>query len=231
MSYSWLTIPHVTQHDECDVTELEKRRKQYAGRAEAAETRLTVTAIIIKLLASALKLFPDFNASIDAETQRSIFKKYIHIGVAVDTPRGLLVPVIRDVDQKNIIEIAVELQEVAGRARDGKLNLDEMQGGTFTVTNLGGIGGTSFTPIVNWPEVAILGVSRSVVKPVSRWFVRASDHSTVVAVLRSPAHRRSQCSPLPALGLREPARSFPLDPGRVAPKTSTHYLCPCHCFL
>ena len=168
MSYSWLTIPHVTQHDECDVTELEKRRKQYAGMAEAAETRLTVTAIIIKLLASALKLFPDFNASIDAETQRIIFKKYIHIGVAVDTPRGLLVPVIRDVDQKNIIEIAVELQEVAGRARDGKLSLDEMQGGTFTVTNLGGIGGTSFTPIVNWPEVAILGVSRSVVKPVFR---------------------------------------------------------------
>ena len=168
MSYSWLTIPHVTQHYECDVTELEKRRKQYAGRAEAAETRLTVTAIIIKLLASALKLFPDFNASIDAETQRIIFKKYIHIGVAVDTPRGLLVPVIRDVDQKNIIEIAVELQEVAGRARDGKLSLDEMQGGTFTVTNLGGIGGTSFTPIVNWPEVAILGVSRSVVKPVFR---------------------------------------------------------------
>ena len=168
MSYSWLTIPHVTQHYECDVTELEKRRKQYAGRAEAAETRLTVTAIIIKLLASALKLFPDFNASIDAETQRIIFKKYIHIGVAVDTPRGLLVPVIRDVDQKNIIEIAVEFQEVAGRARDGKLSLDEMQGGTFTVTNLGGIGGTSFTPIVNWPEVAILGVSRSVVKPVFR---------------------------------------------------------------
>ena len=102
------------------------------------------------------------------EAQRIIFKKYIHIGVAVETPRGLLVPVIRDVDQKNIIEIAVALNEVAGRARDGKLGLDEMQGGTFTVTNLGGIGGTSFTPIVNWPEVAILGVSRSVVKPVFR---------------------------------------------------------------
>ena len=168
MAHNWLTIPHVTQHDECDVTELEKRRKQYAPRAEAAGTRLTVTAVIIKLLASALKLFPDFNASIDAEAQRIIFKKYIHIGVAVDTPRGLLVPVIPDVDQKNIIEIAVALNEVAGRARDGKLGLDEMQGGTFTVTNLGGIGGTSFTPIVNWPEVAILGVSRSVVKPVFR---------------------------------------------------------------
>ncbi len=168
MAHNWLTVPHVTQHDECDVTELEKRRKQYAARAEAAGTKLTVTAIIIKLLASALKLFPDFNASIDAEGQRIIYKKYIHIGVAVDTPRGLLVPVIRDVDQKNIIQIAVELQEVAGRARDGKLTLDEMQGGTFTVTNLGGIGGTSFTPIVNWPEVAILGVSRSAVKAVFR---------------------------------------------------------------
>ena len=168
MAHNWLTIPHVTQHDECDVTELEKRRKQYTARAEAAGTKLTVTAIIIKLLASALKLFPDFNASIDAEAQRIIFKKYIHIGVAVETPRGLLVPVIRDVDQKNIIEIAVELQEIAGRARDRKLSLDEMQGGTFTVTNLGGIGGTAFTPIVNWPEVAILGVSRSVVKPVFR---------------------------------------------------------------
>ena len=168
MAHNWLTIPHVTQHDECDVTELEKRRKQYTARAEAAGTRLTVTAIIIKLLASALKLFPDFNASIDVEAQRIIFKKTIHIGVAVETPRGLLVPVIRDVDQKNIIQIALELQEVAGRARDGKLSLEEMQGGTFTVTNLGGIGGTSFTPIVNWPEVAILGVSRSVVKPVFR---------------------------------------------------------------
>ena len=168
MAHNWLTIPHVTQHDECDVTELEKRREQYGARAEAAGTRLTVTAIIIKLLASALKLFPDFNASIDAQGQRIIYKKYIHIGVAVDTPRGLLVPVVRNVDQKNIIQIAVELQEVAGRARDGKLTLDEMQGGTFTVTNLGGIGGTSFTPIVNWPEVAILGVSRSAAKPVFR---------------------------------------------------------------
>ncbi len=168
MARNWLTIPHVTQHDECDVTELEKRRKQYAARAEAAGTRLTVTAIIIKLLASALKLFPDFNASLDAQGQKIIYKKYLHIGVAVDTPRGLLVPVIRDVDQKNIIQIAVELQEVAGRARDGRLTLDEMQGGTFTVTNLGGIGGTLFTPIVNWPEVAILGVSRSACKPVFR---------------------------------------------------------------
>ena len=168
MAHNWLTIPHVTQHDECDVTELEKRREQYGARAEAAGARLTVTAIIIKLLVAALKLFPDFNASIDAQGQRIIYKKYIHIGVAVDTPRGLLVPVVRNVDQKNIIQIAVELQEVAGRARDGKLTLDEMQGGTFTVTNLGGIGGTSFTPIVNWPEVAILGVSRSAAKPVFR---------------------------------------------------------------
>ncbi len=168
MAHNWLAIPHVTQHDECDITELEKRRKQYAPRAEAVGTRLTVTAIVIKLLASALKLFPDFNASIDVPARRVIFKNYIHIGVAVDTPRGLLVPVVRDVDQKNIVEIAVELKEVAERAREGKLAPDEMQGGTFTVTNLGGIGGTSFTPIVNWPEVAILGVSRSVVKPVFR---------------------------------------------------------------
>lgn len=166
MARSWLTVPHVTQHDECDVSALEAARKQFASRVEAAGGKLTVTAIVIKFVASALKVFPQLNASIDAASEEVIFKKYIHIGVAVDTPRGLLVPVVRNVDQKNVTQIAVELAELAEKARTGKLTLDEMQGGTFTVTNLGGIGGTSFTPIVNWPEVAILGMSRSTIKPV-----------------------------------------------------------------
>ncbi len=168
MTRSWLSIPHVTQHDECDITELEKRRQQYSARVEKAGARLTVTAIAVRLLASALKMFPEFNASIDTQGQRVILKKYIHIGVAVDTSRGLLVPVIRNVDQKNIVQIAVELAELAELAREGRLSLDQMQGGTFTVTNLGGIGGTSFAPIVNWPEVAILGIARAGERPVYR---------------------------------------------------------------
>jgi pyruvate dehydrogenase E2 component (dihydrolipoamide acetyltransferase) len=168
MTRSWTTIPHVTQHDECDIAGLEKLRKQYARKVEAAGGKLTVTAIALKFVAAALKVFPQVNASIDTVQEEVILKKYIHIGVAVDTPRGLLVPVVRDVDQKNIIQLSVELKELAEKARNGKLSLDEMQGGTFTITNLGGIGGTSFTPIVNWPEVAILGMSRAKVRPIYR---------------------------------------------------------------
>ncbi len=168
MSRSWLTVPHVTHHDRSDVTELEDKRRRYGAKAEAEGGKLTLTAIVIKLLASALKVFPKFNASLDLANQSIIYKEYIHIGVAVDTPRGLLVPVIRDVDQKNILQLAVELKEIAQKARDAKLSLEEMQGGTFTVTNLGGIGGSSFTPIVNWPEVAILGLSRSRSEPEYR---------------------------------------------------------------
>jgi pyruvate dehydrogenase E2 component (dihydrolipoamide acetyltransferase) len=165
MSQAW-SIPHVTNNDKADITALDQLRKAYTKRAEAAGGKLTMTAIALKIVASALKQFPQFAASIDVANEQIVYKSYAHIGVAVDTERGLLVPVIRDVDKKNIIEISVELQEVAQKARDRKLKMEEMEGGVFTITNLGGIGGTSFTPIINAPEVAILGMMRSSIEPV-----------------------------------------------------------------
>lgn len=166
MTEAWTNAPQVTQHELADITQLEAVRKQYAHRAEKAGGKLTVTAILVKIVASAIKVFPQFAASLDMRRNEIVYKKYAHIGVAVDTDRGLLVPVIRNVDQKNIIEISVELAQLAEKARTKKLTLDEMDGGVFTITNLGGIGGTYFSPIVNYPEVAILGVSRSRTEPV-----------------------------------------------------------------
>jgi len=166
MARSWATIPHVTQFDKADITELEKLRKQYGKQAEASGAKLTVTAIILKVVTGALKKFPQFNASLDLANNELVLKNYYHVGVAVDTERGLLVPVVRDVDRKNIIELAVELNQIAEKARAKKTSLDELQGGCFTITNLGGIGGTAFTPIVNAPEVAILGLSRGGYEPV-----------------------------------------------------------------
>ena len=166
MARTWASVPQVTQYDRADITELEELRKQYAPRAVAAGGRLTVTAIALKVAAAALQQFPQFNASVDMSTYEVIFKSYYHVGVAVDTDRGLLVPVIRDVDRKNIMALSVELNELAERARNRKTSLEEMQGGTFTVTNLGGIGGTGFSPILNAPQVAILGMARSRVEPV-----------------------------------------------------------------
>ncbi len=168
MAYAWSTVPQVTQFDRADVTDIEALRKQYAKRAEAASGKLTMTAILVKIIAAALKKFPQFNASIDMANNEIIYKRYIHIGVAVDTDRGLLVPVIRDCDTKSVMQIAAELGELAERARTKKTTLDEMQGGTFTISNLGGIGGTAFTPIVYSPQVAILGVSRGQTEPVWR---------------------------------------------------------------
>jgi len=168
VSRSWRMIPHVTQYDKADITELEQARKRHGRKVEAAGGKLTVTAIMVKVVASALKVFPNFNASIDLLNEEIIYKQYCHIGVAVDTERGLLVPVIRDVDQKNIMDLSVELSEIAERARDAKLTLEEMQGGSFTISNLGGIGGTYFSPIINTPEVAILGISRGKLEPVYR---------------------------------------------------------------
>jgi pyruvate dehydrogenase E2 component (dihydrolipoamide acetyltransferase) len=165
LAESWNTIPHVTQHDRADITELEQLRARFAPKAEQAGGKMTVTAIALKVCAAALKVFPQFNASIDMEKEEIIYKQYIHIGVAADTDRGLLVPVIRDVDKKNIVELAVELSQLSQKARDKKITLADMEGGTFTITNLGGIGGTAFTPIVNHPEVAILGLSRSRMEP------------------------------------------------------------------
>jgi pyruvate dehydrogenase E2 component (dihydrolipoamide acetyltransferase) len=166
LSVAWATIPHVTQCDLADITALEELRKKYAKQAEAAGGNLTVAAIAVKVVAAALKKFPQFNSSIDMSSDEIVLKKFVNIGVAVDTDRGLLVPVIRNADQKNIIEIAAQLAQLSEKARTRKIALEEMQGGTFSVSNLGGIGGTYFTPIVNAPEVAILGISRARVEPV-----------------------------------------------------------------
>ncbi|HSA92175.1 MAG TPA: 2-oxo acid dehydrogenase subunit E2 [Terriglobales bacterium] len=166
LSYAWSTIPHVTQQDKADITSLEQLREKFGKRAEEAGGKLTVTAIAVKIIASALKHFPQFAASIDMAREEVIHKKYCHIGIAVDTERGLLVPVIRDADQKNLIQLSVELSQLAEKARTGKLTPAEMEGGVFSITNLGGIGGTSFSPIVNAPEVAILGLSRGRQEPV-----------------------------------------------------------------
>ncbi len=161
LSEAWTSIPHVTHFDSADVTELERLRETFARRVEESGGKLTVTAILVKVAASALKIFPQFNASFDPEREEIIHKKYCNIGVAVDTDRGLLVPVIRNADQKNILELSVELTQVAEKARNRKLAAVEMQGGTFTITNLGGIGGSAFTPIINSPEAAILGAARA----------------------------------------------------------------------
>lgn len=168
MAYGWSTIPHVTHFEDADVTELEALRKKHAKAAESQGGRLTTICFILKALVEAFKRFPKFNASLDVEQGRLILKRYYHIGVAVDTPNGLLVPVLRDVDRKSLLDIAIELPRIAEKARARKLALEEMQGGTFTVTNLGGLGGRGFTPIINAPEAAILGVSRSRVEPVYR---------------------------------------------------------------
>ncbi|MGE3840411.1 MAG: 2-oxo acid dehydrogenase subunit E2 [Vicinamibacterales bacterium] len=166
LAAAWATIPHVTQCDKADITDLEALRERFGKRAEAAGGKLTVTAIAMKVVAAALKQFPQFNAAIDLATDELIFRKYVHIGVAVDTERGLLVPVVRDADKKNVVELAADLAHAAEKARAGKLSLEDMQGGCFTITNLGGIGGSYFTPIVNAPEVAILGLSRAQTEPV-----------------------------------------------------------------
>lgn len=163
---SWVTVPHVTQFDEADITELEKFRKSLAREAEQKGVKLTPLVFLMKAVVATLQAFPEFNASLDGVGDNLILKKYFHIGVAVDTPDGLVVPVIRDVDSKGIYELSSELSDTARRARDGKLLPKEMQGGCFSISSLGGIGGTQFTPIVNAPEVAILGVARSAMKPV-----------------------------------------------------------------
>jgi pyruvate dehydrogenase E2 component (dihydrolipoamide acetyltransferase) len=166
LSHAWNAIPHVTQFDKADITALEQVRKKYRPEVEKAGGNLTVTAVAAKVIASALKVFPQFNASVDQAGESIIYKKYINVGIAVDTENGLLVPVLRNVDQKNLIQLSVEIQQLADKAKARKLSLDEMSGGSMSISNLGGIGGTAFTPIVNWPEVAILGISRGVFEPV-----------------------------------------------------------------
>jgi pyruvate dehydrogenase E2 component (dihydrolipoamide acetyltransferase) len=162
----WLNVPHVTQFDEADITDLEAFRQSSKEEAARKEVRLTPLVFIMKAVVAALKEFPQFNASLDPEGEQLIIKHYYNIGVAVDTPNGLMVPVVKEVDRKSIFELAAELMEISGRARDGKLGPNDLQGGTFSISSLGGIGGTQFTPIVNAPEVAILGVARSQTKPL-----------------------------------------------------------------
>ena len=166
MTQAWTSVPMVTQFDKADITEFEVLRKRYQPKAEAVGAKLTPTAMLLKVVAGALRKFPDFNASIDTVSNEVVYKKYVNLGVAVDTEKGLLVPVIKDADRKNMVELAQELGELAEKARDRKLSPDQMQGGNFNVSNLGGIGGTGFTPIVNPPDVAILGVSRGGMEPV-----------------------------------------------------------------
>jgi len=165
---SWINVPHVTQHEDADITDLDIARVALKAKATQEGVRLTPLAFIIKACIAALKEFPRFNASIDASGENLVFKKYFHIGFAADTPNGLVVPVIRDADRGNLFDIARALAALSEKARAGKLTAAEMQGGSFTISSLGGIGGTAFTPIINAPEVAILGVSRSSFKPVYR---------------------------------------------------------------
>ena len=162
---NWLLAPHVTQHEEADVTDMESFRKSLADEAKKAGYKMTPLAFLVKAAAMALREFPEFNSSLDSTGENLVLKKYCNIGVAVDTPQGLVVPVLRDADKKGAADFARELAELSARAREGKLKREEMQGGCFTISSLGGIGGTAFTPIINAPEVAILGVSRAQMKP------------------------------------------------------------------
>ncbi len=163
---NWVSIPHITQYDEADITGMEAFRKQLGAEYAAQGIKITPLAFLLKAVVEALRQYPDFNASLDAGGENLVLKKYFHIGVAVDTPDGLVVPVLRDVNQKGIVQLAKELGEISARAREKKISAAEMQGGCFTISSLGGIGGSFFTPIINAPEVAILGVSRSSMKPV-----------------------------------------------------------------
>jgi pyruvate dehydrogenase E2 component (dihydrolipoamide acetyltransferase) len=187
LSHAWQTIPHVTQFDKADTTALEQMRKKFKPEVEKAGGNLTVTAIAAKVVASALKVFPQFNASVDQAGESIVYKKYIHVGIAVDTDNGLLVPVIRNADQKNLIQLSVEINQLAEKAKARKLSLDEMSGGSMSISNLGGIGGTAFTPIVNWPEVAILGISRGGFEPV--WNGTAFEPRQMLPLSLSYDHR------------------------------------------
>jgi pyruvate dehydrogenase E2 component (dihydrolipoamide acetyltransferase) len=168
LTVAWNTMPMVTQFDHADITDLEAGRKRIVEGLPKGSPKITMTILAIKAVVAALKEFRNFNSSLDMSKGEMIYKQYYHIGIAVDTERGLVVPVIRDADKKSIRELAKDVTDLAEKARTGKLTLDEMRGGTFTITNLGGVGGTAFSPIVNYPEVAILGMARSSMQPVVR---------------------------------------------------------------
>ena len=204
---NWISIPHITQFDEADITELESFRKANTADTEKQGFKLTMLAFLIKASVTALRQFPDFNASLDKSGENLVMKKYFHIGVAVDTPEGLVVPVIRDADRKGVFDLARELAEVSKLAKEKKLKPGDMQGGTFSISSLGGIGGTMFTPIINAPEVAILGVSRSVMRPgLERQGVRAAPGAAPVPVVRPPRDRRRRRGALHHLPCIGPVR-------------------------
>jgi pyruvate dehydrogenase E2 component (dihydrolipoamide acetyltransferase) len=187
LARNWVMIPHVTQHDDADVTELEALRVALNKENEKAGIKFTMLGFIIKAVVAALKKYPDFNASLDASGENLVLKKYFHIGFAADTPNGLVVPVLRDADKKGIVAITQETGALAAKAREGKLGPADMSGGCFSISSLGGIGGTAFTPIVNAPEVAILGVSKSGMKPV--WDGKAFQPRVVLPLSLSYDHR------------------------------------------
>ncbi|MDB5967981.1 MAG: hypothetical protein JWQ90_431 [Hydrocarboniphaga sp.] len=188
LTRNWVTIPHVTHHDEADVTALEALRRRHA--AAQPEAKITALPFLMKAVIKSLAQYPQFNASLDATGANLVFKKYFHVGIAVDTPRGLLVPVIRNVDRKSIAELSAELAAVSRKAREKGLSMDEMSGGCFSISSLGGIGGTAFTPIINAPEVAILGVCRSFQKPLpSRDDPQRIDWRTMLPLSLSYDHR------------------------------------------
>jgi pyruvate dehydrogenase E2 component (dihydrolipoamide acetyltransferase) len=185
MSLAWAQIPHVMHQDMADITALEMFRRQHAAEVEQRGGKLSLTVLVLRAVVAVLKQFPRFNASLDPEGGQLILKQYYHIGVAVDTERGLIVPVVRDVDRKSMAELAMELTELVEQVRHGKVNHDDLQGGTFTITNPGAIGGTTFTPIIHYPEVAILGLARTRLEPVVQGDI---DHFTVVPRLCLPLH-------------------------------------------
>ena len=187
LARNWVMIPHVTQHDDADVTDLEALRVALNKEHEKAGIKFTMLGFIIKAVVAALKKYPDFNASLDASGENLILKKYFHVGFAADTPNGLVVPVLRDADKKGIVDIAQETTALAAKARDGKLGPADMSGGCFSISSLGGIGGTAFTPIVNAPEVAILGVSKSSLKPV--WDGKSFQPRLILPLSLSYDHR------------------------------------------
>ncbi len=184
---SWVTIPHVTQHDFADITALEEFRKGQAGEAEARGVKLTPVPFVIRAVVAALRDLPRFNASLSADGSSIVLKRYFHVGVAVDTPNGLVVPVVRDADRKGLFELAAEVADLAARARERKLKMEDLEGGCFTISSLGGVGGTAFTPIVNWPEVAILGVSRAEWRP--RWTGEGFEPRLMLPLSLSYDHR------------------------------------------
>ena len=186
---NWVTAPHVTQFDEADITDLEDFRKSMQADAEKRGVKLTMLAFLIKASVNALKAYPNFNASLSADGDSLIMKNYYNIGFACDTPDGLVVPVVRDVHQKDVLDIARDLGELSGKARERKLKIEEMQGGCFTISSLGGIGGTMFTPIINCPEVAILGVSRSSMQPVYNAKTKAFEPRLILPLSLSYDHR------------------------------------------